>query len=393
MQDRRGGQSDEKMSDRKALVVGAGIGGLAAGIALRRAGWDVEIHERAETPRELGFGLLLAPNALAALGELGIPRGAVGGAPLTSGAELRRLNGDVIRRFGVQLGGPAVVALRPDLFGALLASFGAGLWTGSDVIDVRDGDSGTELTLSTGERRHGTILVGADGVASIVRRHLHPEETGPCPSGYFALRGVATSAGAALGELSAAGYLDDGIEVGVARASKDAIYWYMSLLASDLRPEERTPAAVLLKVRPRFDRTLSAIVSATAPGDMRLDELFIRGPLSTWGRGHVTLLGDAAHPVLPHTGQGAALALEDGVALGLALSRPCVVETRLREYERVRSARTRPFQRLGPRIARVTTTHSVLIQRLRTLAIRLAPESLLGKSIVNARQDPHAALR
>jgi 2-polyprenyl-6-methoxyphenol hydroxylase-like FAD-dependent oxidoreductase len=279
------------------------------------------------------------------------------------------------------------------VFGALLASFGAGLSTGSAVTDVRDGESGAELRLSTGERRNGTILVGADGVASLVRRHLHPDEAAPRPSGYFALRGVATSAAAALGDLSAAGYLDDGIEVGVARASKDAIYWYMSLLASDLGPEERTPAAVLRKVRPRFDRTLSTIIAATAPGDMRLDELFIREPLSTWGAGHVTLLGDAAHPVLPHTGQGAALALEDGVALGLALSRPCVVETRLREYERVRSARTRPFQRLGPRIARVTTTHNALVQRLRTLAISLAPESLLGKSMVNARQDPHAALR
>jgi 2-polyprenyl-6-methoxyphenol hydroxylase-like FAD-dependent oxidoreductase len=378
---------------RRALVVGAGIGGLAAGIALRRAGWDVEIFERADEARELGFGLLLAPNALAALAELGIPAAIVGGAPLKSGAEIRRLNGDVIRRFRVQLGGPAVVALRPDLFGALLATFGAGLSTGRDVTDVRDGESGAELTLSAGERRYGTILVGADGVASIVRRHLHPEEFGPRPSGYFALRGVATGAGAALGDLSAAGYLDDGIEVGVARASKDAIYWYMSLLARDLGPEERTPAAVLLKLRPRLDRTLSAIVSATAPGDMRLDELFIREPLSTWGRGRVTLLGDAAHPVLPHTGQGAALAMEDAVALGLALSRPGAAEARLREYERVRSARTRPFQRLGPRIARVTTTHSVLIQRMRALAIRLAPERLLGKSIVNASQDPHAALR
>jgi 2-polyprenyl-6-methoxyphenol hydroxylase-like FAD-dependent oxidoreductase len=126
---------------------------------------------------------------------------------------------------------------------------------------------------------------------------------------------------------------------------------------------------------------------------MRLDQLVVREPLPFWGRGHITLLGDAAHPVLPHTGQGAALALEDAVALGLALGREASLEMRLREYERVRRARTLPFQRLGPRIARVTTTHSVLMRRLRTLAIRLAPERLLGKSIVNTRQDPHAALR
>ena len=381
------------MSERHALIVGAGIGGLAAGIALRRAGWAVEIHERAHTPRELGFGLLLAPNALAALTELGIPLDVVGGAPLSAGAEIRELSGRVIRRFRVQLGGPAVVALRPDLFGALLSSSGETLQTGRAVTGVEEQSSGGALTLATGEQRSAAVLIGADGVGSIVRRHLHPEEPPPQPSGYVALRGVASNSVSALGGLSAVGYLDDGIEVGVARAAKDAVYWYMSLLARDIGSHESTPLGLLQQLRSRFDRTLAAMIDATAPGDMRLDRLFVREPLPFWGRGHVTLLGDAAHPVLPHTGQGAALALEDAVALGLALSRDGVVQARLREYERVRRARTLPFQRLGPRIARVTTTHSVLIRRLRTLAIRLAPERLLGKSMVNARQDPHAALR
>ena len=381
------------MSDLKALIVGAGIGGLAAGIALRRAGWHVEIHERAHAPGELGFGLLLAPNALAALTELGIPLDVVGGAPLEAGAEIRELSGRVIRRFRVQLGGPAVVALRPDLFGALLSSFGEGLHPGSAVTRVEEQASGAALTLETGEQRCAAVLIGADGVGSIARRHLHPDEPPPRPSGYVALRGVTSGAVSALGGLSAAGYLDDGIEVGVARAAKDAVYWYISMLARDIGSEERTPLDVLQQLRPRFDRTLAVMVDSTAPGDLRLDWLFVREPLAFWGRGHITMLGDAAHPVLPHTGQGAALALEDAVALGLALSRDGVVDARLREYERVRRARTLPFQRLGPRIARITTTHSVLIRRLRSLAIRLAPERLLGKSMVNARPDPHAALR
>jgi 2-polyprenyl-6-methoxyphenol hydroxylase-like FAD-dependent oxidoreductase len=112
-------------AQRKALIVGAGIGGLAAGIALRQAGWDVVVHERAANPRELGFGLLLAPNALAALSELGNRR---------RGAAQRRdprhcggpaLNGQVLRRFNAHLGGRAVVALRSDLHGALLAAIGS----------------------------------------------------------------------------------------------------------------------------------------------------------------------------------------------------------------------------------------------------------------------------
>jgi salicylate hydroxylase len=89
----------------------------------------------------------------------------------------------------------------------------------------------------------------------------------------------------------------------------------------------------------------------------------------------VTLLGDAAHPMLPHTGQGAAQAIEDGVALGLALAgaRDDDLAAALRRYERVRSRRTRPIVRSGPRIARITTTHSAFVARVRNGVLRLVP--------------------
>jgi 2-polyprenyl-6-methoxyphenol hydroxylase-like FAD-dependent oxidoreductase len=83
---------------RTALIAGAGIGGLAAGVALRSAGWRVRIHERASSPRELGFGLLLAPNALSALRELGVAAVVEAGAVAATGVEVRRLNGRLIRR-------------------------------------------------------------------------------------------------------------------------------------------------------------------------------------------------------------------------------------------------------------------------------------------------------
>jgi 2-polyprenyl-6-methoxyphenol hydroxylase-like FAD-dependent oxidoreductase len=126
---------------------------------------------------------------------------------------------------------------------------------------------------------------------------------------------------------------------------------------------------------------------------MRFDELFVREPLSAWGRGRVTLLGDAAHPVLPHTGQGAAQALEDAVALGLALNDPLSIEESLRTYERVRMPRTRKFIKLGPRIARATTTRSAIVRGVRTAAIKLLPEALLSLSTIGSKSDPHRELR
>jgi 2-polyprenyl-6-methoxyphenol hydroxylase-like FAD-dependent oxidoreductase len=363
---------------RTALIVGAGIGGLAAGVALQRAGWSVCIHERAASPRELGFGLLLARNALSALSQLGVAGTLAGRMTAGAGVEVRRLNGRVIRRFDIPARMPTVVALRSELHGALLSAVGHSvLKLGSDVVSFREGPEGVTVQLRDGGTQAGRILVGADGVNSAIRRQLHPGEPPPRPSGFCAVRGVAYGVAGCLNDLAAVAYLDDGVEAATARASSDAVYWYLSLLSRDIPLDARAPAALVRRLMSSFDAPLASIVSATMPDDMRFDELLMRDPLPSWGTGRVTLVGDAAHPLLPHTAQGAAQALEDAVALGVALAEPVEVESALRRYEQARMKRTRALIRLGPRIARVTTTRNAAIQMARSAAIRVAPAWML----------------
>ena len=376
-----------------ALIVGAGIGGLAAAIALRKAGWQVRVHERAAAPRELGFALALAPNAMAALRELGVADVlAADGAAVTK-AEIRHPDGRVVRRFSTQPGGPMIVALRTALHGSLLEAVGGDmLRLGSEAIGYRASPQEVVLELRDGGQDAGDVLIGADGVGSIVRRRLHPAEAPPRPSGYCAVRGIAFDVGHNLGDLAAVAFLGDGVEAAAARASRNAVYWYLSLLADDLAGS-RDPKAILEQTTRGFDPAFRAITGATTIEDMRFDQLFERDPLPSWGSGRVTLLGDAAHPVLPHTGQGAAQSLEDAVALGLALSRNWGIGQSLREYERIRSRRTRRFVKLGPRIARVTTTRNRVVQWSRTLAIRVLPEALIAGKIQRPPKDPHRELR
>jgi 2-polyprenyl-6-methoxyphenol hydroxylase-like FAD-dependent oxidoreductase len=387
------------MTDRRtALIVGAGIGGLAAGLALRRAGWEVRIHERAANARELGFALALAPNAMAALGELGLAETMVADGVLARKAEVRQTDGRLIRAFAAHVGGPIVVALRQALHGALMTAVGSdALVFDSEAIGVAVSATGVSLALKDGRSAAGDVLIGADGVGSVVRRHLHPHEPPSRPSGFCSLRGVAYGVGDHLGDLAAVGYLGDGIEAGTARASQNAVYWYLSLLAADVtadvKNEERIPKAILERHTAAFDARFRAITSATLADDMRFDELLQRDPLSEWGTGRITLLGDAAHPMLPHTGQGAAQSLEDAVALGLVLGPPGDVTLALRRYERVRSRRTRRLVTLGPRIARVTTTRNPLVKLLRATAVRWLPESVLVSTVPGRGRDPHRQLR
>src|SRR5690349_4059059 len=165
---------------RTALIVGAGIGGLAAGVALRRAGWSVRIYERAASARELGFGLLLAPNALSALREMGIAGAIANGAGRASAVEIRRLNGRVIRRFEIPTRVPAVVALRTELHGALLAALGTdAVRLGSEAVSFDENVESVTLRLRNGNTDTGHVLIGADGVGSAIRRQLHPDEPPP----------------------------------------------------------------------------------------------------------------------------------------------------------------------------------------------------------------------
>ncbi len=377
-------------SSGTALIVGAGIGGLAAAISLRRRGWAVRIYERAQGPGDLGFALALAANAMSAIDELGAaaPIRAAGFAPRRG--QLCRADGRVLKRIEAQMAGPLVIALRRDVHNTLLQASGADVRTGEVVSVDQDGDR-VSIALKGGATDAGDLLVGADGVGSLVRRQLHPNEPPPRPSGFSAVRGVTFSANGALGDLDGVGYFGDGVEAAAVRASRDAIYWYLSLLTRDLANRSRDPQSIAGVFTSGFDPRFLSVVQSTPADQTRFDELFARDPLPSWGRGRITLLGDAAHPVLPHTGQGAAQALEDAVALGLVLSPGAPVEAGLRRYERVRASRTRRLIALGPRIARVTTTRNRVMQAVRSVAIQLVPAAFIGAA--PGGRDPHEALR
>jgi 2-polyprenyl-6-methoxyphenol hydroxylase-like FAD-dependent oxidoreductase len=383
---------------RTALIVGAGVGGLAAGIALRRFGWRVRIFERASEPRAIGFALNLAPNAVLALSELGLAERLLSEGCVVSRAELRRADGSVLRRFDVASGLEnvrSVFALRSALYGALLDQTPVeDLTPGSEAVRFTATPTGVALELKDGRIEAGDLLIGADGVGSVIRKALHPEEPPPRRSGYFAVRGVAYNAAHTLGTLSAVAYLDYGIEAATVRASADAVYWYVSLLAEDAEPMKRGSGAIIGRCSSLLDDRFGTIVRATDPDDLRFDELFDRDPIDDWGRGPVTLLGDAAHPMLPHIGQGAAQALEDAVALGLAIGSGHDLEVSLRKYERIRSRRTGGIVLRGRRIAKFTTTKSRLIDWLRAAAIRIVPTKAVASGFLLAREDdPHRALR
>ena len=371
---------------RSALIVGAGIGGLSAAIALRNAGWDVRIYERSASLRELGFGLGLAPNAMAALGELGVGETVLARGWEPASGEMRRLDGTVLKRARIPrgiLGGPFVIAMRTALYGSLLDAVAADTVTsGSEATGFTIHGRRVTLHLAGGSSAEGDLLIGADGVHSVIRRQLHPAEPPARSCRIVSVRGAVEGAVTHLGGVDGLYYLGPGVESAHIRASATGIYWFLAV-AEELVPQsvrlkadpsngEAAARALLAHMAPRFDETFRAITSATS--EFHYDGILVdRDPLRRWGDGVVTLIGDAAHPMLPHTGQGAAQAIVDAVTLGRMLAACTDVGQTLRAFEAERRPKTAALVRQGRRTARFMRIRNPVACYLREAAVRIAP--------------------
>jgi 2-polyprenyl-6-methoxyphenol hydroxylase-like FAD-dependent oxidoreductase len=313
---------------------------------------------------------------------------------VAANGEMRRADGRLLRRFELDrvrelLPEPTVTALRPVLHGALLDAMPAGsLMLAHEITDVVPSPSGPAAVLRGGRMMGADVIVGADGVGSVVRKALHPREGAPRSSDLFGLRGVATGVVQHMGNADGAQYFGRGVEGGLARAGRDTVYWYLSVPRSIVERVSRDPVRVRDAATRGFDSRFTAIASATAAADMRLDELVDREPLASWGRNGVTLLGDAAHPMLPHAGQGAAQALEDAVALGVALAGQQSIYPGLRAYETARIARTRGVVHLSRRNARLGSLSNPVACWLRDSATRFVPERVILRQLVAVGRPP-----
>jgi 2-polyprenyl-6-methoxyphenol hydroxylase-like FAD-dependent oxidoreductase len=358
----------------RVVVVGAGIGGLATAVALRRAGHEVEVIERATALEEVGAGLSMAPNALAALDRLGV------------GEELRR-RGGVARRILIRNRRGDVLS-EIDAHGREWEVIGVHRADLQDVLvraaaetDVRLGVACTGFTesseavaaiLDDGSEVEGDLLVGADGIRSAVRARLDGDE--PLRyAGYFGWRAVIDFDDPALRDTFTESW-GPVFRVGLITIGRGRLYWFVSELAGEDAPLPDDPNAYFRDRLRDWHDPIPAVVAATPRDTFSRLPIHDREPLKAWGRGRVTLLGDAAHPMTPNLGQGAAQALEDAIALADACSEAADPIAGVRAYERCRIPRTTMIVNRSRQLGRVAHLRNPVACRLRDALMKATPE-------------------
>lgn len=355
----------------RAVVVGAGIGGLAAAISLERAGVEPIVVERAPELLDVGFGLVLQANAVTALKELGLGDALAAHGQRVGRAEIRNPRGDLLTLIDYEAHGwDAYGILRSELQRTMLDAVPAGrLRLGATCTGASE--DGTVL-LDGGEAVAGDVVVGADGIRSAVRRSLFGDE---------ALRYGGHRAWRAGTRFDSELVRDRFVEVwgvgggfGFGPAGEGRVYWYCFERVPENGPAPDSPRDAFLRRYGDWLEPIPALIESTDPDAIVPAFTYDRRPSKTWGRGRITLLGDAAHPMKPNIGQGAAQALEDAVVLGACLAGASDAEAGLREYERRRIRRANSIVRTSRQAGQAAEVRSALGARVRDAFFKALPD-------------------
>ncbi|MER5461823.1 FAD-dependent monooxygenase [Streptomyces sp. NPDC002668] len=374
------------MPGPRAVVIGSGIGGLTAAVALRLSGWQVTVLERAASLEPVGAGIGLAPNAQRALDVIGLGDDirdlaawqGDGGMFGPGGRRLSRTNSAAAAE---RFGGPLVLVHRATLIDRLAARLPAdAVRTDSPAALADPGVAGGRPARVTtaGQEIEADLVIGAEGINSAVRRLLFPGHPGPSYSGLTTWRVVVPAPGLPFEPHETWG---PGALWGTQPLKDGRIYAYAAAVAPAGARAADNEQAELLRRFGSWHDPIPAIISAAEPGlVLRHDVHHLIEPLPAFHRGRTVLLGDAAHAMAPTLGQGGNQAIEDGIVLAHHAVPDGDLAAGLAAYSAERLPRTTAVVRKSARIARLVSLTSTPVVAVRNTL--MSTVSRLGPGLV-----------
>lgn len=335
-------------------IVGGGIGGLAAANALRHRGISVAVYEQSSALREVGAGVFIYPNSLRQLERIGLGAAlAKVGAKVGSGSEYYRMDGTVVGKILTtdSSGWNGMYGMhRADLLQALADALPAEvIHTGHKCVGFSQDETGAQLSFENGKTVQADVVIAADGINSVLQKYV-VEPSAPEYAGFRAYRGVLYASQLPGWRPEAHQvWMGDGKHFMVFPLRSGTLVNYVGFVPTSSQTAESWSAvgdrdelaASFAGWDPRVTDLLSKVETCFWWG------LYDRQPLGKWTNGRLALLGDAAHPMLPHLGQGANQAIEDGTALAVllqGLDQSAPIGDVLHRYEALRRPRTSMVQ-------------------------------------------------
>ena len=364
-------------------IVGGGVGGIAAALALHRRGIGVTVYEQADAAREAGAGLMLWPNGSRVVRELGLLEPVLARSGGSTQFTIRDVTGKAVRKIPLgRFDAPARCIRRADLLAILLAEFPAGqIELNRRLVGVHPQSAEVRLDFAGGASARHDAVIGADGIRSRVRAALFGEIL-PVYRGYTIWRGLAHYDGAAAEPGSNSETWGKGQRFGLLDTGGGRFTWYAT--ANLPAGQEDDPAGRKAELLQRFGNwhaPVAQVIHHTPEMAILKNGAYDLPRLRRWGRGRVTLLGDAAHPCTPNLGQGGCMALEDALTLAKCCETGRPIEEALRQYESLRQGRTHRIQQRSRLLGRLGQWEDVALVSARHWLTRALPARWLERTL------------
>ena len=361
----------------QAIIIGGGIGGLAAALSLRRVGVEVEVYERETAPSDGGAGLWLWPNALHALNQLNLAAAVCTAGVEGASGQIRDWRGRTL--VPAIADAETVTITRAELCDVLRAALPPScLRFGAACTAIEQRGDQVAAHFSDGSTAEADVLIGADGIHSVVRAALHGNVPPPY-AGFMAYRAVVAWPPA---QIVPGVMWGRGARFGVMPLRDGRVNWFAALNEpADSRIDTAHRQAHLLTRFRDWHAPVADLIASTDAQDIMRHPVYDRPPLRRWSVGRATLLGDAAHPLTPSLGQGACLALEDAVELAASLSGSSDITEALCRYEQRRIGRTSTVARQARLLDRITQIEAAPLCALRDALLRALPAQVRDKRL------------
>ena len=350
-------------------IIGGGIGGLTTALALQHFGFESQVFEQAPALHDVGAAIAVWPNAMRVLACLGLADKILEHAGVMQEIRWVDQNGWLINRVSISGGDfPAVALHRADLQNILLHKLPpTSIHLGYQLIDQKQQGDRMIATFANGHSTEADFLIGADGIHSRVRAQLI-DDGDPIDRGYTIWRGISGRVPSDIPPATAVEFQGRGKRFGIGPVGLGRVGWWASV--NDAKTDD------LSRLFEDWYQPVLELIESTPTASIIKNHALDRPANKIWGRGRMTLLGDAIHPTTPNLGQGGCLAIEDALVLAMCFRKYGTSEDALRNYERARYKRTSALAKYSRYYGAIGQWENIWARALRRTTLALAPEAL-----------------
>src|SRR6478736_9699734 len=368
----------------KAIIIGAGIGGLTTAVALQQAGIDFEIYEAAPELKPVGAGIVMASNAMQVFQRLGIEK-----KIMKAGLEIAdafcvdqnfklisdlRVKEKITPRYGI--GSYAIH--RGRLQQVLLEEINQKkVHLSKRLASLNQTNQKVTLSFEDGSAAEADLVIGADGIKSAVRKNIF----GELPlrySGQTCWRGMTKFTLPADNKSNTYEMWgkQKGLRFGFVPTAQDEVYYFTTFFTEPHGKDNGQVKESLLKKYSCFGTLPTQIIEATPEANIIRSDIFDLKPIDKWWSGKVALLGDAAHATTPNLGQGGCQAVEDALVIAKCLKENSSIEKAFEAYQNIRYSKALHVVNTSWKFGKMTNLGNPLLQSLRNGFMRMLPESM-----------------